>query len=473
MSTRRIKRSAVPGNMVTVDSASFITLVKKPANQRGFSILRSETEDDTVSKANDTKRVPRTRRSDSNQDLVSLTLPGTLDEAGAKAALVTYGLNTFTVARSEDDSCWVAQNPGAINCTDTAEVKLGDGIVATVKRTEATNATEGKTQLTLTSLTFDAEKFADSAAISEWCQRNSVDFDDKALNNPSGTFVLQRAEVTDGEETRLMELEDGVTATIIRSQIGDIPDGFIAVINEYAYLGWGWGQLDFTASLVGGQVTDSLYEGIYVLEDLLRNILFWSELTVDIRKELVTRACTQFAAFANGLLDTLPRQLLISVATTQRSSKENDMSTTAAPAPIKRTEAEAVVAPAVGTPEFDAAVATAVSAALVKRDEEAATAEAARVQREADEATAATAATEAAKVQRTELAAAIAEAQKPLLDEIASLKGTTIVRSDAGDGKQAVPAKRGDDVFVGIFGNIKRSAPVAAAPAAPEAPATE
>lgn len=485
MIIKRIKRSvAVEGNQVTIDNPQFITLVKKPANQRSFSILRAQEEEGNVSKpAAKTRRVARTtRRTETNQDLISLTLPGTLDEAGAKEALVTYGLSAFTVARSEDDTAWVASNPSAINCTDTCAVKLADGIVASVRRTEATAPTEGKGQLTATSLEFSADKFADATAVSEWCQRNSVDFDEKALNNPSGNLVLQRAEVPEGEEIRLMELEEGVTVTVIRSCDCNIPDGFVAVINEYAYSGWGWGQLDFNAALADDQVGDALYDGLYILEDLLRNILFWSDLPVDVRKELTTRACTQFASYANGLLDTLPRQLLISVSTTtQRSAKENDMSnTTNTPAttqaPIKREEAPAATdAPAVvavGSPEFNTAVGAAVAAELQRREEEQKTKEAEEVTRTESEKTKKEADEAAALVRRNELKEIVGEATAPLLKEIEELKSTTVLRSTDGDLKaQASTVKRGTgDLFKGCLG-ISRSA--SADRAEDDAPAAE
>ena len=468
MTTKRIKRSAVvEGNQVTIDNPQFITLVKKPANQRSFSILRAQEEEGKVSKpAATNRRVARTtRRTEGNQDLVSLTLPGTLDEAGAKEALAAYGLSTFTVARASAEEDWLATNPSAINCTDVSKVQLGEGIVASVRRTEANAPTEGKGQLTVASMEFSVDKFADAAAVSEWCQRNSVDFDEKALNNPSGNLVLQRAEIAEGEETRLMELEEGVTVTVIRSCDCNIPDGFVAVINEYAYSGWGWGQLDFNAALADDQVGDALYDGLYILEDLLRNILFWSSLPVDVRKELTTRACTQFAAYANGLLDTLPRQLLISVATTtQRSAKENAMTTAAKnPAttqePIKREEAPAATdAPAmvaVGSPEFNTAVAGAVAAELKRREDEKATSDAAEVQRTEDEKKTNEANEAAALARRTELKEIVGEATAPLLKEIEELKSTTVLRSTDGDLK-ATQAKRGvGDVFKGCLGIVR------------------
>jgi hypothetical protein len=459
MTSKRIQRSAtVEGNQVTIDKPAFITLVKKPANQRSFGILRSE--EDNVSKPN-TKRVGRTRRSAApSADLVRLSLPATLDEAAVTATLANYGLSTFEVSRADEAGEWVAQNPDAIDCTDLVSMALTDGVTAFVKRNEDLATTSAKNQLTVTSFEFDAEILPDAAAVAEWCTRNSVDFDEKALNNPSGMFVLQRAEAGEGEEVRRMELEEGVVVNVIRSCDCNIPDGFIAVINEYAYGGWGWGQLDFNASLADTEVGDKLWQGLYILEDLYRNILFWSELPIDVKKELVTRAGAQFSTYVNGLLDTLPRELLLSVATTQRSAKEkNEMTTTAtkpASQDTKRTEDAPAPAPVavVGSPEFTNAVAEAVAAALVQRDEKAAADEAARVQREADEKKAQEDEEAKSTVRRQELADAIALANKPLLDEIAALKGTTVLRSESTDLKQgSAPVKRGTgDLFKGCLG---------------------
>lgn len=465
MTTRRvIKRSAtVEGNEITaVDDPKFITLVKKPANQRSFGILRSEEEDGNVSKPT-TKRVQRTRRSEGADNLVRIQLPGDMAEADVKTTLEGYGLSSFTVARSEDGASWVAQNPSAIDCTDTASINLAEGIVAQIKRNEVTAPTEGKGQLTVTSIEFDAEKFADAEAASEWLTRNSVDFDEKALNNPSGNLVLQRAEVAEGEETRLMELEEGVTVTVIRSQIGDIPDGFIAVINEYAYGGWGWGQLDFGAAMADEAVTDALNTGMWKLSDVFREILFYSELPVDVKKELVTRACGQFAVYANDLLDSLPRQLLISVASIQRNEKEHTMKPEVKDPKaldMKRDEATAPVTVAVGSPEFNAAVAESVGAELKRREEQAQADAAAEVTRKEKETEATTEAEAQATVRRNEITEAVKAATEPLAEEIKALKGTTVLRSE---GNEAVPSKqpvkRGTgDLFKGVFGPITRSA---------------
>jgi len=461
MRSKRIKRSAtVEGNLVTVDDPAFITLVKKPANQRAFGILRSAQEDDKVSKPA-SKRVSRTRRSEGADNLVRISLPGSLDEAGVTETLASYGLSNFTVTRSEDDTSWVAQNPGAINCTDVTTVNLADGIVAQIKRTEETEPTEGKTKLTVVTLEFDAGSFPDAASCAEWCQRNSVDFDEKALNNPSGNLVLQRAEVPEGEEVRLMELEKGVQATIIRSQVGDIPDGFIAVINEYAYGGWGWGQLDFNASMADEQVTDALNDGLWMLSDLFRNILFYSELPVDVKKDLVTRACGQFAEYANGLLDSLPRQLLVSVASIQRKEKEHEMTTAAKKdeKPLDVQRSEPVATPAPGTPEFITAVAETVATVLAQRDEAAKQVEADRIKREEDEAADKLKSEEAANIRRAEITEAVTAATLPLVEKITALEGTTVLRGEGGDQlpvKKEV--KRGTgDLFKGCFGAITRT----------------
>lgn len=474
---RRIQRSAtVDGNLVDVDTPKFITLVKQPANQRAFGIVRSADKEDqpVATTAKRTNRSARRSQGADTQNLVSLQLPGTLDEAGAQAAVAEYGLTGFTLQRSEDGSAWVATNPSATDCTDTMAVGMVGGLVAHVKRTEATAPTEGKGALTVASLEFSAEQFADNAAVAEWCQRNSVDFDEKGLNNPSGNLVLQRAEVPEGEETRLMELESGVTATIIRSQAGNIPEGFIAVINEYAYSGWGWGQLDFNAAMADDQVGDALYDGLYMLEDLLRNILFWSELPVDVKKELVTRACGQFASYANGLLDTLPRQLLISVAGTQRSEKEHDMTTAAQQAQgAKRSDApaaEAAPAPvmvAVGSPEFNEAVGVAVAAEL-QRAEEAKTKQAEEAQRAEDQKKADDEAAEAqATIRRNEITEAVKAAVGPLQEEIAALKGTTVVRSEGESTTKKTPVKRSEgDIFKGCLGITRSSARADASAAA-------
>ena len=455
---KRIKRSdpaTIKGGIVSgVDKAGFISLVGLPANQRAFSILRSDQEEKEVS--NTTPRVKRTRRNDSN-NLVRLTFPENYTAAQAEQSLETFGLSGFSVVDVEGVLCAARSDLQTIANDQLTSIKLTeDGIMAEVLMPEGQQATGGKSGLAVPYIEFSSETFSRADVIA-WLQENKVDFDEKAIDNSTGNFVLKRADTESEAEVRLMALSDGVTAAVVRADTDDIPEGYVAVISETAYCGWGWGQLDFEARLADIEVGDKIREGLYAMEDVLRNIIFHSELPVESRKQLANRTLAQYGAYVSSLLDLLPRQLLVSVVgsvNTQRKdqAQEPDMSVknenTADQNPqdevvtMKRSELDAMIAAAKGTD-----TAGTDSAATVTNETPAAPA--------APEAPAAT-----VGLTRADLL----EVLKPMADRLEKLEGTTIVRSDNND-PEVPPAtaaekpeldtrsesvKRADKVFAGL-----------------------
>lgn len=438
MPKKRATRSTqVEGNQVSIATPGLLSLVKKPANQRAFSIIRSQEDNPTMP----VKRVRNLRRSDAG-NLARLQFPADMTEEAVHADLLAYGLATFQVSRADDQAPWIAQN-SAIACTDDELLShkvTEDGVIAFVKRSATLSPQVGKSQIAVTAIRFDSDLISDEAA-EAWLRENAIDFDAKDLNNSSGKLVLQRMDLEEGEESRQIQLAEGIVAEIVRSDSQDIPEGFVVVISECAYSGYGWGQVDFAAGMADRTVGEGLREGVDLLETTFRNILFWNnDLTIEAKKLLVARAASQFTGYVNTLLDSLPRQLLVPVATAQRSDKESADMKTQNPAPaaaITLAEVASTVREVLQAVRKEEADAELAAQALVTQEE--AQAEEARVAKEA---------------QRSELKILVEEATAPLLAEIAALKGTTVVRSEDNDPvPQPRDAKRSEgNIFAGILG---------------------
>ncbi|ALT58121.1 hypothetical protein FDG94_gp129 [Pseudomonas phage SM1] len=437
---QRIRRSTeVEGNLVTISKPAFITMCKKPANQRGFSVLRSDGDEPATSKR---VRPARARRSDT-ANLVRLEFPADLTEEQVKESLQSFGLGELQITRNEGEP-WKAVN-SAIACTDdelVAHKITEDGVTAFVKRSEAVSGTPGKNKIVVNAIRFD-DKDASREEVEAWLAENGVDFDEKDLNNSSGKFVLQRAELEDGVETRQVELSEGVVAVISRGDSQDIPAGFVLVVNELAYSGYGWGQLDFNSYMADRTVGEAVRDAMYNLDSVINNILFWNtELTVEAKKTLVTRSVNQFAEYVNGFLDSLPRSLLIPVTPETISAQRSDTVKESKEMNMKSTP----------------------TAYVTKEDLASTVAEVLRSEREAERERERQAAAEKerleqeAQIRRSETEEVVKAAVQPLLQQIEELKGTTVVRS--GEEPITKPRKEEDvtrndgSVFSGMLGDI-------------------
>lgn len=427
MTIKRITRSdkaTLKGGIVSgVDKAGFISLVGVPANQRAFSILRSDQEEKEVS--NTTTRVKRTRRSDSD-NLVQLTFPESYTAAQAEESLSTFGLVGYKLV--DVDGVLLAQRSDlqSIATDKLTSIKLtSDGITADVVMPEGSEPTTAKSGLQVPYIEFSSETFSRSDVVA-WLEENKVDFTDEAIDNSTGNFVLKRSDAEENAEVRLLELSKGVTAAVVRADTDDIPEGYVEVISETAYCGWGWGQLDFGAKLADVQVGDQLREGLYAMEDVLRNILYHSGLPVESRKQLVNRTLAQFGAYASSLLDLLPRQLLVSVTgsvSTQRNdtAQEPDMTGKTTEKTEQPKDDEVV---SMTRSELKAFIAEAVQESQAAGTAPAATETVTDAPTTAEQAPAAS-----AGLTRSDLE----DMLKPLAARLEEVAGTTIVRSDAAD----------------------------------------
>ena len=277
---------------------------------------------------------------------------------------------------------------------------------------------------------FDALKFSEES-IQRWMAEKSVDGTLQEQQNPLECYVVRRSEIAENEETRRMVLEDGVTAVIARSDVYGIPEGYAAVVNESAYGSWGWGQLDFAAAMADREFSEGMEKSLYRLNDVLQVIILHSSLPLDVRKNLANRALAQFGEYVGTLMDSLPRQLLVSVVRSANPQQEKELtkqvSGEATPeANAQPVEAKTVVEAPLSRADVATMITEAVAAALAAKP--------AATETEAQRAAPAAVAAPAAQVvelalSRADIAAAVAEALAPVMKEVTELKGATLLRS--------------------------------------------
>lgn len=496
--TTTVKRSIgadttpVAGNLLSVQTPAYVSLVGRPANQRPFTVIRNDDNNTEGAAKRDIKRVSRTRRSDNS--ILVVNFPAAYDEGAAKTTIETFGLVDYTLShngtnylatRSDIDLQSIAKDAASVRVTS-------DGVTVTLDPNAYTEkAPTPSPSVALVRLEFNKKTF-DETQVNDWLAKNSIDSGQVAVENSGDELIsVQRKEVDDKTEVRRMEIEPGVIAVVSRSDVLDVPDSLAVGVVEAAYGGWGWGQMDFSAAYADEAFCDAYYDAKEALDSVLRNILYYSGLPLDTRKTLVTNATTQFAAFINNAIDALPRQvLLLATRSDAEPKQENQAMTTEA----QRAEAEAkaqqatadaataaaaqatadaqpvtrgdiagiiaqtliaaglTTAPAAAA--ADAPAAAAATGTEVARTDATAT-ETAPAAAAATPAVAAGAATET--ISRADFAATLAAVVAPLAARLERAESVTIVRSEQGDPAQVnKEGKKQESVFRGsIFGNLK------------------
>lgn len=445
-----VDTTPVTGNLVKVKDPKFITLVGKPANQTGFKVLRSDQGETTMAPP----LLRRTRRSETNP-VLKLTFPAGVDEESVKQTLDTYGMSGYTIAKEGEVYTAVRADLKSISADTTQQIKLTeDGLMATIARSSdsAPANPEEKTALTLAYLSFDAEKFTQED-VKRWTQEHGVDGEIQEPQNAGKSYVVRRSEVADGEDVRHMQLEDGITATIVRSSDPNVPDGFVAVINETAYGSWGWGQLDFGAMMADYEFSKAMDDALWKLRGLLDNIILWSGLPLDVRKELLNRALSQFGQFTGSLMDNLPRQLLVSVVRSANPQQEKSIMTQQASSGAATTDNQAGEKAVLTREDVAKMIEDAIKSSK-EATPAAALAPAARSDATKTEGAAEPAATPAT-LSRADLEDVMSKALQPFGERLAKIEGATLVQR--GDTPDPKPENVKRDVFAGAFNLSKKS----------------
>lgn len=504
MTHKRIIRSqakrsddTAEGNLVKIADPKFVSLVGLPANQRPFQVIRSQ------------KPVKRGETA-----VLMLTLPEGATADDAADAMEMFGMDANYVVVEDNGSFCICrsdlQSIAKVQALKPVEFRLTKDITLHLDPKQyQPKAVERSAGVAVIGVEFDKSTF-DSEKIISWGQQNSVDISDVDIeNSTSAVFSVSRMEVPAGVEVRRMELEAGLTVQVVRE--ADItfengwpviPDGYVAAVNEAAYGQWGWGQVDFAASMADVAFCELMEDANYRLRNVLGNIMFYSSLPLDVRKQLVTRCLGQYEVFVHYVIDQLPSQVLLLASRADSiKRKESDMAidgkaaqaeldkieaqrkadeeakaqAAAAEAEAKRAadEAAAAAAAAASTTaapagdekvtltrsELATMIADGVKVHMEAEAKRAADEKAAADKAAADAAAAAAATRSDAGISKEEMAAIVAAAVAPLSAKIERMESTAVVRSDADDAGTTTqkPAKEAN-VFRGAFGDFGKKA---------------
>lgn len=494
MTTKRVRQKI---GLARIGEPDNVTLTEKPANRSGFKIMRSVGEEQEAGAP--------TERSD--KYLIRIELPEGISEEDAISISDSYGLDEgysltskdgrYTLVRSErsgNKGVSVAMNDGSVAYVDTKAFQRSEDILQSTANTEE-EETPPRKSVRLVSLRFDAETFATPAAVDDWLTQRSIPYPANGVEQQDDGFIVTTSEADD--ETKDIAYGTGVTGVICRADEEGLPGALYAQTIEQAYGSWGWDQLNFAAAMADVVFTDSSYQYLDTLNEVLRNIIFYSSEDLDTRKKLIVNALSEYASFMVGLIDALPQSVIEQTRSdTQPSEQESEMGTKATTASTEAatarteqdatTEAPATEAPATeqNTSEFitradmESAVTAAVTAAFaaaapVAKETEAASTEAAAApvttERAEEPAAGSMASLEKAMESMVGIMGSMAESVKAIptltqrvdalrseLDE--ELGTTTVTRSTEETQPVSKKTERSEDdnpdaVFRGILGN--------------------
>lgn len=296
----------------------FLTLTEKGANRTGFKIIRDDADTANSKKPAKAKFAMR-----ADHPLLSILLPDHVGEADAYDMLEIFGLDSDYEVVSREDGGFMLKRKSAKADTPSINFDLGDGLTASVETSAlAARSDAGGTGVVVTSIEFMGEYFSELSGVQDWLRGKDVAFKEGGVEVVDGGFIVTRHDVPEGVDTKKVAVQDGVTAIIAQAERADIPAGIVSPVSEYAYGNYGWGQLDFAASMADPEFTSASWDALYTIGRVLEDIIFNSYLNIDERKALIQRAIGQFGDFMNGLLDALPKEVLVQIRSDNRKTRE-------------------------------------------------------------------------------------------------------------------------------------------------------
>lgn len=436
----------------------FLTLTSKPANQVAFKIVRNDDQkEDTMTQDVGTETRRRRIRSTKRSALLTIEFPEGTTEDDVKAIVEEYGLEGYELIQDADKkSVCLRRSDLTEPPVNTTTIKIGKGMVAHIARAEATPVATPDIlpAISVVAIEFKKENFPDEAAVMAVISRYDIDFLEKGIENTDTCIRVLRSEMAETDEVRRVEVEAGVVAVVTRAAAQDIGTTslpFIDVVCEECYGQWGWGQLDFNAMMADMEFCEAAEEATYRLRNLAERILFYSELPVAIRKDLIGRAASQYSAYLGSLLDALPSKVVMINRSNLEKSKEQDMKQSTETVVTTNPEAEQPITRA----ELSTLIADGVAAALAASAASATTTttEVART----DAVNTETATPEGKVLEAVEVVTRsigdVAKSLEGVAERLAKIEGTTIARSDSRDDAVTTPEK---DVFAGCFGGASK-----------------
>ncbi len=448
----------------------FLTLTKSPANQTAFKVIRDDNGDTNMSQPAPATEPTRRRRIRSTQrsSLLFIEFPEGATDDDVNAVAEEYGLEGYEISLTSDGRKCLKRNDLSELPDNAITVTTEDGKRLGVARSDSqipAPTADAMPFVDVVAIEFDKTVFADETVTGAYLQRYDIDFLEKGVENTDKLIRVVRSELGSGAEIRRVQVEPGVVAVVTRAATeDDLPASkFTEVVCEECYGNWGWGQLDFNAMMADVEFCRAVDDATWRMSDLMNRILFWSELPVAARKELVNRAATQYSEYIGALLDGLPAKVIL-VNRSSLETKESKTMNQKTSDETKETPATAVTqeTPAAAAPEVTdekpitrselaALIADGIAAAMKKPDEPAAASTEAEVTRsddnKGDEAGGKLLASVESVAESVKGLAASMEAMTKRMD---TMEGATVVRSDNADAT-ATPTKR-KDVFAGVFG---------------------
>lgn len=426
-----------------------LSLVGKPANQVGFRVVRNDKGEEVSVPVRRVRRV----RSEAHSAFLYISFPAGTAREDVDSVAKDFGIEGYEVVE-EETRVLLRRADYEEPTAPTIDVNLGGGRKVTMLRTDERPTRAQEAGLQLIAITFDKEVFRSEADVSEYLAQKDIDTAQGRIDNTDTQYVFARSLGEVSGTVGKVELEPGVVVSVRRAEEDDMPQTIAVVVSEAAYGSWGWGQLDFAAALADVEFCNLSHEAIYRLQDVVYNIMFYSQLPVAARKELIYRAAAQFALYLGNLLDGLPAGVVL----VNRSIKEKEQQTmtvkadqnqpgTASPAEDKpeyltRADAQAMI---------QEAVAAAIAAKPVTEIQERSAPEPAASAPAANQNDSAVLASLEAI---TRSLATLNETVTAVTKRVDSVESTTHVRSDSDDTAPAVtdePKKQKRDIFDGLF----------------------
>ena len=495
-------------NLSSLLEPQYLSLVGSPSNRTGFKVIRSE--DDATSGQQKTKMVSlRAKNADrikaalqqkkrTTNGLISIAFPEGIMEEQAVELMEMFRLgDEFDLVQGDDGSFTLTR------LGDTSvpyiPVNLGHGLIAHLEQSVFDGTQRGDCGVTLVELQFHDSHFESVGQVRDWLEARDIDFQDGGVEQVEGGVVVTRHDAKSSDNTRKIQVADGVTAIVQKSDETDVPLKVYRNVVEQSYGNWGWGHLDFSAALADPEFTDKSWDAIYTLRDVLETIIFYSGLPLAERQQLIERACEQFANFFNALIENLPTDVIEQAKTSDTESTKEKLTMIDTHSKAKQTEEKRSDEGTEKTEKMETKTETASTAETETKETQAQNADqggAAKTEQttekagdppsskivegekgtnESDPVTRA----DVASMVKEEVAAAIkpvteqmktlgdtlqtvAETMKTVTESVTEMKGkvedfdtATITRSDVGDGEVAQETKaKKNDVFTGCLGTM-------------------
>lgn len=335
---------ARPVRVMSVAEPRYLTLCKRPANQTSFKVVRSDDSNaaqdvvggqaaDCTPKASGTQagRVRRVRGV-KRSALLRLRYPPGTDLAVVEKDAEDVGLSGYTITEEEDGSILLTRSDVGEIPKDVFTIGIGNGRTACIQRTSksdiAVARSEEPTGLSVVAFEFLKEKYADGSSAIGYCKEAGITCvsDTSPVVDSGEVIKVVCRDVGDDIEVRSIIIAEGVTALVQRDDAvqSGIPADLMSQMLNVSYGSWGWGHIDFNASVSDLWFCKESTEAIDTLEDVLRNILFYNSLPVSVKRQLMLVAIDQFSQYMVSVLDALPS--LISLNVIRNSMEEVSMS---------------------------------------------------------------------------------------------------------------------------------------------------